>query len=113
AWSRQRWFPFDSSTSARMTGVTPRCRPVSSSRIATAIHSGPRPEVSVQHLALVGCGNLELFSIFRNRPARELQALALQDADNLRVTQRLPRIFLLDDLADALLDGDGGHRFPV
>ena len=35
---------------------------------------------------------------------RQLQAFALQDADDLRVAERLARVFILDNLADALLD---------
>src|SRR5258706_11076128 len=68
---------------------------------------------SVKDLALIGRWNLELLAILRDGPARELESLALQDADNLRVAQRLARILLLDDLADPLLDRHRRDRFPV
>src|SRR4030095_6672670 len=96
-----------------MAGVMARCRPVSSRRIATASAQGSRPEVSIQNLALVGSGDLELFPILGNHPACELETLALKDADDLGIAQRLPRIFLLDDLPDPLLDGDRRHRLAV
>src|SRR4029079_16606941 len=51
--------------------------------------------------------------VFRDRPPRQHQPFTLQDADDLRVAQRLSRIFALDDLADALLDRDRRDAFAV
>src|SRR5689334_14480989 len=64
----------------------------------------PAPEVSVQDLALIRRRNLQLFAVLRDGAPGEHEALALQDADDLRVAQRLAWILVLDDLADALLD---------
>ena len=75
-----------------------RCRPVSS-------------VASIQHFALVGRGDLELLAVFRDRAARQDQALALKDADDLGIAQRLARVFVLDDLPDPLLDRDRRHAF--
>src|SRR5689334_18861606 len=64
----------------------------------------PAPEVSVQDLALIRRRNLQLFAVLRDGAPGEHEALALQDADDLRVAERLAGILVLDDLADALLD---------
>src|SRR4029453_17310791 len=61
---------------------------------------------SVEHFALVRCGNLQLFAIFRDCPSGQHQAFTLQDADDLRVAQRLSWIFVFDNLTDALLNRD-------
>src|SRR4029077_20370601 len=68
---------------------------------------------SVEDLALVRGRNFELFAILRNRPARQFQPFALQHADDLRITQRFSRIFVLDDLPDALLDRHRRHALAV
>src|SRR5262249_40460656 len=67
----------------------------------------------IQYFALVGGGDLELFAIFRDRAARQHEALLLEDADDLRVAERLPRVLVLDDLADALLDRHRPHAVAV
>src|SRR5678815_2088641 len=71
-----------------------------------------RKLILVKNLPLIRRWNLQFLAIFCDGPARELETFALQDADDLRIAQRLSRILLLDDLADALLDGHRGHR-PV
>src|SRR5688572_11344858 len=108
-----------------MAAVMVTCRPVSSRRMASpelvgAFALGCRLRATVlrfgglvQHLPLVRCGNFELLAVLRNGTACQFEALALQDADDLRVAQRLSRILLLDDLADALLDRDRRHRLAV
>src|SRR3954471_22023415 len=68
---------------------------------------------SVQHFALVGGRNLQFLAILCDGAPGEHQPFALQDADNLRVAQRLSRILVLDDLPDALLDRDRGDAFAV
>src|SRR5918995_7494381 len=80
------------STSARSAGVISTFLPVSSSRM------------SVEDLPLIGGRDLQLFAVLRNGAAREHKPLALQDADDFRVTERLPGILRLDDLANPLLD---------
>src|SRR5262245_9738796 len=67
----------------------------------------------VQNLTLVGRRNLELFSVFGDRPPGQLEALAMQHADDLGIAQWLLRVLLLDDLANPLLDRDRRHRVPV
>src|SRR4029079_14362896 len=64
------------------SGVTVTCLPLTWSRIND----------SVRHLALIGCGNFQLFAIFRNRAASQDETFVLENADDLRVAQRLPRI---------------------
>src|SRR5262252_1730719 len=59
---------------------------------------------SVQNLALVRGRNFELFAVFGDGTACQLEPFTLQHRDNLRIAQRLARILVLDDLADALLD---------
>src|SRR6476661_6869575 len=76
-------------------------RPSASSRL---LRSAPTETpwvwtTSVEDLALVRGRNLELF--------------ALQHGHNLRVAQRLARILVLDDLADALLDRHRRHTLAV
>src|SRR5687767_5664924 len=90
--------------SCRRAGVTVTCRPVISSRIVIRLE---------QHLALVRSGDLQLLAVFRDGPAREHQPFLLEDAHDLGVAERLPRILVLDDLADALLDGDRRHALAV
>src|SRR5215207_11243869 len=80
------------STRARSAGVISTFLPVSSSRM------------SVEDFPLIGGRDLQLFAVLRNRAPREHEPLALQDADDLRVAQRLARILRLDDLPDPLLD---------
>src|SRR5262245_15586602 len=79
------------STSERSAGVISTFLPVSSSRM------------SIEDLPLIGGRDLQLFAVLGNRPAGEHEAFALQDADDLRVAQRLPRILGFDDLPDPLL----------
>src|SRR4051812_48098653 len=67
----------------------------------------------VQNFALVRGGNLQFFPVLRDRAAREDEAFALEDADDLRVAQGLARVFVLDDLPDALLDRDGRDALAV
>src|SRR4029077_6364181 len=79
-------------------------RPSASSRL---LRSAPTETpwvwtTSVEDLALVRGRNLELFAILRDRAACELEPFALQHGHNLRVAERLARILVLDDLADAL-----------
>src|SRR5262245_35788088 len=106
------------STSFLVAGVIVRCRAVSSRRMGvvwtqprTGCASSQRP--LVQNLALVGRRNLELLAVFRDGSSRELEPLALQDVDDLRIAQRLARILLFDDLPDSLLDRHRGHRLAV
>src|SRR5215211_3139350 len=80
------------STSARSAGVISTFLPVSSSRM------------SVEDLPLIGGRDLQLFAVLGDGAPREHEPLALQDADDLRVAQRLARILRLDDLANPLLD---------
>ena len=68
---------------------------------------------SVEDLALVRRGDLQLLAVLRDRAAREHEALALQDADDLRVAERLARVLGLDDLADPLLDRDRRDALAV
>src|SRR5688572_10538496 len=77
--------------------------------------TGHRPDSKnlVQNLPLIGSRNLQLFAVLGDRAPCELEALALQDADDLRIAQRLARVFLLDDLPDPLLDGDRRDRLAV
>ena len=77
-----------------------------------------RPVISIcmcleQDLTLVGCRDLQLLAVFRDGPSRQDQALALQDADDLRVAQRLSLVLPFDDLLDAVLDRDRRHRLAV
>src|SRR5437870_5342591 len=58
----------------------------------------------VENLALVRGGDLELFAVFGDGAPREHEAFALQDADDLRIAERLARILVFDDLANPLLD---------
>src|SRR5881394_3231459 len=91
-----------------------KCLAVSSRRILVLPRArGAGIRASVQDLALIRRWNLQLFPVLGNRPARELEPFALEDADDLRVAQRLSRVFLFDDLADPLLDGHRRHRFAV
>src|SRR5688572_5741864 len=103
------------STSLRMLGVMVTCRPVSSRRMAS--QSKSRHEANrvtlIQDFALVGGGDLQFFAVLGDGTPRQLQSLALQDAHNLRVAQRLARILLLDDLPDALLDRHRRDRLAV
>src|SRR5262245_13199965 len=110
----------------RTGGVISTCRPVISSRI---IYSFQLPAVSFQpaafrsrkleagswkracdrskeHFPLIRRRDLQLFAVFRDRAAREHQPFLLENADDLRVAQRLPRVFVFNDLADPLLDRD-------
>ena len=70
-------------------------------------------KMSVQHLALIGSGNLQLFAILRDGAPRQYETFVLQDADDLRIAQRLPRVFGFDNLADALLDRHRRDAFAV
>src|SRR5262245_64215044 len=88
--------------SCRSGAVISTWRPVSSTRM-----------VSVQDLALIGRRDLELLAVLRDRAAREHQPLLLEDADDLRVAQRLAGVFVLDDLPDPLLDRDRRHAVAV
>src|ERR1041385_513654 len=91
-----------------------KCLAVSSRRILVLPRArGSGLRASVQDLALIRCRNLQFFPVLGNRPARELESLALQDADDLRVAQRLSRVFLLDDLPDPLLDRHRRDRLAV
>src|SRR5687768_14671196 len=92
------------SMSCLIGAVTSKCRPVISSRMMGA---------SEQDFSLVGRRDLQLFAVFGDGPPREHQSLFLEDADDLRIAERFPRIFILDDLADALLDGDRRHAVAV
>ena len=76
-------------------------RPVSSRRM------------SVEDLPLIGGRDLELFAVLGDGPPREHQPLLLEDADDLGIAERLARVLRLDNLADALLDGDRGDALPV
>src|SRR5688500_1702908 len=98
------------SANARVAAVMVRFRPLMSRRMATRTGRSRelRPWPLIQNLPLVRSGNLQLFSIFRDRPARQLEPLASQHAHDLGVAQRLLGVFLLDDLADALLDRHRG-----
>src|SRR6187402_3987164 len=87
-----------------MPGVISTWRPVISSLMTTR---------SVQHLALVGSRDLQLLAVLRDGATREHQPFLLEDADDLRVAERLARILVLDDLADALLDRDRRDAFPI
>src|SRR5688500_19445795 len=78
-----------------MVCVMVMCRPVSSRRMTPL----------VKNLPLVRGGDLQLLAVFGDGAPRELEPFALEDADDLRIAQRLPRILLLDDFADPLLDG--------
>src|SRR5688572_25343035 len=86
-----------------MVCVMVMCRPVSSRRMTPL----------VKNLPLVRGGDLQLLAVFGDGAPRELEPFALEDADDLRIAQRLPRILLLDDFADPLLDGDRGNRLAV
>src|SRR6266540_4163785 len=90
--------------SCRTAGVISTCRPVMSSRI------GKRLEKT---LPRVRCGDFQLYAVGRYRPPREHQPFLLQDADDLRVAERLARVFVLDDLPDPLLDRDRRDALAV
>src|SRR4029453_628043 len=83
------------STAFRMVGVIVRCLPVSSRRMTLMSDRRGRPSACpidlVQDLALVRCRDLQLFAVLGNRPARELESLALQDVDDLRVAEQIGR----------------------
>src|SRR4029453_18848062 len=122
------------SMSCRMGGVMSRCRPVMSSRIGSkplqlGWSAGQRrpprssaaesPTASAvrcrleQHLSLIRRGGLEFLAILRDGPSREHEPFLLQDADDLGIAQRLARVFVLDDLPDALLDRDRRDALAV
>src|SRR3954452_7765206 len=92
------------STSCRRAGVSSKWRAVMATRMDTAL---------IKDFPLVGRGDLELLAVFGDGAARQHQPFLLQDADDLRVAQRLARIFVLDDLADPLLDGDRGNAVAI
>src|SRR5690348_12378741 len=80
----------------RTWSETSRCRPVTRSFIAP-------PAIvpsSIQHLALVRRGDLQLLAVFRDGPAREHQPFLLEDVHDLRVAERPPLVFAFDDLPD-------------
>src|SRR5687768_6800662 len=82
--------------------------------VVLARRAGPcGPADSVKDLSLVRGRDLQLLAILGDRAARELEPFPLQNADDLRIAQRLARVFLLDDLADALFDRDRGDRLAV
>src|SRR5687768_13981612 len=113
-----------SSTSARTAAVMVIWRPVSSRRmryrlVAVGSTSAPWPLRQsrapnlVQNLPLVRRGDLQLLAVLGDGAPRQLETLTLQNLDDLRIAQRLPRIVLFDDLADPLLDGHRRHRFAI
>src|SRR5882672_7516180 len=102
-----------SSASLRTGAGMAKCRAVISRRMRAVWGRGQAARRLIQYLPLVRRRNLELLAVLGDRAARQLEALALQDADDLRVAQRLPRILLLDDLPDPLLDGHRRHRVAV
>src|ERR1700676_5033173 len=53
------------------------------------------------HSSLMSARNLHVFSIFRHRSPSDLDALRLQNASNLFVSQRPARIFFFDQLLHA------------
>src|SRR2546428_509864 len=53
---------------------------------------------SVENLALIERGNLQLFEVLRVREPREHETTELQDAYGLRIAMRHYRVFVLDDL---------------
>src|SRR6185312_7660311 len=59
---------------------------------------------SKEHFPLVRRRDLQLFAVFRDGAARQHQPFFLENTDDLRVAQRLPRVFVFYDLADSLLD---------
>src|SRR5687767_10722819 len=52
--------------------------------------------------------NVELVAIFRHRAAGDVDALVVEDLHDLRVRERLARIFALDEALDLLLHGQAG-----
>src|SRR5437868_5358415 len=58
------------------------------------------------HPALVRAGDLQIFTIFRDRSASYLNALRLQDLGDLVVRQRMGGIFLLDQFLHAALQNE-------
>src|SRR5687767_992084 len=107
----------------RSGAVISTWRPVTSTRISLA-SSFPLPAFSYrsyrqgnpagswklgagsskEHLSLVRRRNLQLLAVLRDRATRQHEPFLLKDADDLRVAERLARIFVLDDLPDPLLD---------
>src|SRR5262245_24398091 len=66
----------------------------------------------VEDFPLVGGRDLQLLAVLRDGAAREHQPLLLEDADDLRIAERLARVLVLDDLADPLLDGHHDTESP-
>src|SRR5687768_3633844 len=84
------------STALRMAGVIVTCRPVSSRRIGEGVclvlgfgRLAPGLRLTayslVKNFPLVRRWNLELLAVLGDCPARQLEAFALQNADDLRV----------------------------
>src|SRR6476659_61451 len=90
--------------SVRMASVTATWRPVTVSFIPWRA-----PCASVQNLTLIGRRDLQLFAVLRDRPAREHEPLLLEDAHDLRITERTPLILGFDDLPDPLFDRHRRH----
>src|SRR5687768_3430975 len=89
-------------------------RPTDSGRASSSPRTVTAGVIRLEHyLALVRCRNLQLFAVLGNRAPRQHQSLALQDVDDLRVAERLLRVFAFDDLLDARLDRHRRHRVAV
>src|SRR5437899_11267095 len=68
---------------------------------------------SVQGLPLIRGRNFELFPVFGNRAPRQHEPFTMQGADDRGIAQRLARVLILDDLANALFDGDRRDALAV
>src|SRR6185295_16536601 len=102
-----------------MTRSSPRLPASSSidrSRASDRLPSKPRtvtPDTLIQNFTLIRGRDLQFFAVLGDGAAREDQAFALEDADDLGVAQRLAGVFVLDDLPDALLDRDRRDALAV
>src|SRR5438128_10748862 len=79
------------------------------SRSATVTVTGAFIASLIQDLPLVRRGNFQLLAVLGDGAARQLQPLALQNADDLRVAEGLLLVVRLGALAASLLDRHRGH----
>src|SRR5436190_24314500 len=87
----------------------PASTSIDRSSASDCLSSRPRtvtPDTLIENFTLIRRRDLQLFAVLGDRAPGQDEAFALQDADDFGVAQRLSRVFVLDDLADALLDRD-------
>src|SRR5580765_7759376 len=101
---------------SRSSPRLPASSSIDRSRASDRLPSKPRtvtPDTLIQNFTLIRGRDLQFFAVLGDRAAREDEAFALQDADDLGVAQGLAGVFVLDDLPDALLDRDGRDALAV